>query len=270
MKEIAVRLFRLPIRSLAVAAAFLAGALPCLAQAQQIHTLASYTVSLAGVNVANVDIRLDIAGADYQLDLAADVAGLAQMVAQGTGAVNSGGVVTADGLRATRFYLETRTASDRFTVQSQFAGGNATNFSVNPLPANDAQRVPVTSGHRQNVNDPIAAFILRGPALSGDLCQRTMPIFTGLERFDVAMSFGEMQEATSARTGYQGPVVLCQMSYRPISGHFADSELTASLAGSRMLVWFAPLRDTGFFIPYRILISTSLGDLSMVLVRLDA
>lgn len=240
------------------------------AQAQTTGALAQYVVNLAGINVAYVNIRLAVEGNTYQLDVSADVAGLAQMVAQGAGSANSGGMLTESGLASNRFYLETRTAQDRFSVQAQYAGGNTTSFAVNPPPMDNAARVPVQASHRNGVNDPIAPFVLRGTALSPELCNRSAAIFTGIERFDLAFRFAEMQEATSPRTGYQGPVVLCQMTYRPVSGHFADSEVTSYLASeSRMLVWFAPLGQTGFFIPYRMLIGTSFGDLSMVLTHLE-
>jgi len=238
--------------------------------AQEMSTLAQYVVNLAGINVAYVNVRLEVEGSTYQLDISADVAGLAQMVAQGAGSANSGGMLTNTGLASNRFYLETRTAQDRFSVQAQYAGGNTTSFSVNPPPEDNAARVPVQASHRNGVTDPIAPFILRGAALAPELCDRNAAVFTGIERFDLAFRFGEMQEATSPRTGYQGPLVLCQMTYRPVSGHFTDSEVTRYLADqSRMLVWFAPLGQTGFFIPYRMLISTNFGDLSMVLTHLE-
>ena len=37
----------------------------------------------------------------------------------------------------------------------------------------------------------------------------------------------------------------------------------------RILIWYAPLRDTGYFIPYRVLLTTSMGDLSLVLTALN-
>ena len=102
------------------------------------------------------------------------------------------------------------------------------------------------------------------------LCQRKLQIFTGVERFDVKLTYMGDDTATSARTGYQGPVVLCHVDYKPISGHYTTSEITNSLAqDDRILIWYAPLRDTGYFIPYRVLLSTSMGDLSMVLTSLN-
>ena len=96
-----------------------------------------------------------------------------------------------------------------------------------------------------------------------------MHIFTGVERFDIAMSYLADDKATSLRTGYQGPVVQCRVKYMPVSGHFTTSEMTNYLAASdHILIWYAPMGATGYFIPYRVLITTSVGDLSMVLTSL--
>ena len=89
------------------------------------------------------------------------------------------------------------------------------------------------------------------------------------DRFNLAMRFTKADEATSKKTGYQGPVILCNINYTPISGHFTTSEVTNYLKNSdRILIWYAPLAAEGYFIPYRMLLTTSMGDLSMVLTRL--
>jgi hypothetical protein len=257
-------------KPLATALALAASLFALPAAAQPVNALARYVVNLNGINVAYISVRLDVEGPSYQLDLSADVAGLAQLVAEGTGAVNSGGRIGNNGLASDRFYLETRSQGERFAVEASYAGGNATNFSVNPPLTQNEDRVAVQSSHRQGVNDPLAAFILRGTALDGTLCDRSMRIFTGVERFDLDLRFAEMQTATSARTGYQGPVVLCHMRYNPVSGHFNSSEITNYLRNNqRMLAWFAPLEGTEYFIPYRVLIGTSFGDLSMVLTAVN-
>lgn len=253
-----------------LASAVLALGLAGPAAAQQAGSIATYVVSIGGINVANVSIRLATEGSAYQLDLSADVAGLAQVVAQGSGAVNSGGVITQTGLQASSFFLETRTANERFALQTAYTNANASEGTVTPPLAPNPDRVPVSSSHRSGVNDPLAAFILRGEALDGSLCNRSLRIYTGIERFDMPMSYVETTTATSARTAYQGPVVLCAMRYVPVSGHFETSEVTQYLANSdRMLIWYMPLSDSSFFIPYRVLMGSSFGDISMVLVGLQ-
>ena len=55
-------------------------------------------------------------------------------------------------------------------------------------------------------------------------------------------------------------MILCAIRYVPVSGHFPESEITRGLAESdRILIWYAPLGETGYFIPYRVLLTTSDG-----------
>jgi hypothetical protein len=124
-----LRVLKSLARSLTV---FALAAFGVSAQAQQPGALAQYVVTLNGINVAYLNVRLGIEGTSYQLDLSADVIGLAQVVAQGSGAVNSGGRVTASGLASDRFYLETRTSTERFSVETRYSNGTANHYVVTP------------------------------------------------------------------------------------------------------------------------------------------
>lgn len=240
------------------------------ADAAPIDSKAQYVVSLAGINVANVDVRFTDDGNAYAVDVGASVSGVGTLVASGTANADSAGVTAPSGLSASDFTLATKAHGDTFEVDVTYARGNATGFKVDPPLQDNYGRVAIERAHLAGVADPIASFILKGNTLSADLCNRRMKIFTGMERYDIAMSFGATQTATSPRTGYQGPVVLCRVKYIPISGHFVNSEVTDYLAHSdRILVWFAPLGETGYFIPYRILMGTSAGDLSVVMTKLN-
>jgi hypothetical protein len=54
-----------------------------------------------------------------------------------------------------------------------------------------------------------------------------------------------------------------------VSGHYTSSEVTRDLVEKeRMLIWYAPLATAGYFIPYRALVTTESGDLSVVLTSL--
>ncbi len=257
---------RLPIPRLARTLAGL-GLLAMATQAAlaQVDARASYVITLGGINIANVDVGLTDDGSRYNLDLSASVAGLGNLVTSGTASASSSGQATTPALTAEEFDLETRAGGEQFNIDISYRGRNVSAFRVNP-PVDDFERVPIERSHLTGVNDMMAAFIVKGGALGPDVCQRRMRIFTGLERFDLSMSFGSTDEATSPRTGYQGPVVLCTLRYTPISGHFTNSDITSYLAEqSRILLWYAPLGQTGYFIPYRAVVGTNAGDLSMVL-----
>jgi hypothetical protein len=250
-----------------VPAAALAALLAVIpARAAEVTANASYVISLGGINIANVSVDLSDNGSRYGLDLSANVAGLGTLVASGTASVTSSGRATSPQLTAEEFDLATRANGETFSVDVSYQGRNVSAFRVDPPLTDNYNRVPIERSHLSNVGDMLASFVFKGGELDAELCRRKMQIFTGVERFNIAMSFAANDEATSPRTGYQGPVVLCNVRYTPISGHFTTSEITSFLADSdRILAWYAPLGETGYFIPYRMLLTTNMGDLSMVL-----
>jgi hypothetical protein len=238
--------------------------------AAQVDARASYAVTVGGINVAVVDIDLDDDGARYGLELAARVAGLGSVVASGTASAQVSGSSSGSTLQSQSFSLETRANGEVFTSQVNYEGRNVTAFQVDPAILDSYDRVPLERSQLGGVGDFLSAFILKGNGLTRDLCDRTLKIFTGVERFNIRLGFLDNDEATSPRTGYQGPLVACSLQYQPISGHFESSEMTTYLAEtSRMILWYAPLGQTGYFIPYRVNIGTTMGDLSMVLTRAE-
>ena len=247
-----------------LAALALLASLP--AAAAEADATASYVLTLGGINIAAMDVDLKDDGSRYSLDLSANVAGLGAVVASGTASASSAGSSSGSTLVAQDFELKTRANGETFTVDVSFAGRDVAAFKVEPPILDNYDRVPLERRHLTGVGDFISAFVIKGDGLDEDLCQRRVGIFTGVERFNIAMSFAGTDEATSARTGYQGPVVLCSVDYDPISGHFTTSEITNYLADSdRIIIWYAPLGETGYFIPYRVLLGTNMGDLSMAL-----
>jgi hypothetical protein len=229
---------------------------------------ASYVVNLGGNIIANAKFRFSDDGGAYTLSLDANVSGVAQLVASGVAKVESAGIVTGEGLRSTSFDLLTRAGGGDFTVKVQYQQANVASFMVNPPIVNNIDRVPVERKQLNGVNDFLASFIRKGK-LDRSLCDYRAKIFTGVERFDLSFNYARDDVATSKRTGYQGPVVLCNVKYKPIAGHYTTSEITNSLAeDDRILVWFAPMGNSGYMIPYRVLLTTSMGDLSMVLTAL--
>ncbi|MBJ3786206.1 DUF3108 domain-containing protein [Devosia sediminis] len=239
--------------------------------AAEVDARASYAVTVGGINVAVIDIDLDDDGRRYGLDLSARVAGLGTIVASGTATAQATGSSSGATLQSQNFALETRANGELFTANVDYEGRNVTAFQVNPPVLDSYDRVPLERAQLTGVGDFLSAFVLKADGLDRSLCERTLKIFTGVERFNIALNFLDNDEATSPRTGYQGPLVACSLKYQPVSGHFESSEMTTYMAEtSRMILWYAPLGATGYFIPYRVNIGTSMGDLSIVLTRAES
>lgn len=248
--------------SVLAALALLAGP----AVAAPVDANATYVVTMGGINIAQISVDFSDDGSRYALDLSANVAGLGSLVSSGTATASSAGRSGGAVLASDKFGLETRARGEVFTVDVDFAGGDVAAFKVEPPILDTYDRVPLERSHLTGVGDFLAAFVLKGEGLNPALCRKSARIFTGVERFDIALSYGGEDKATSARTGYQGPVVFCTIDYQPVSGHFTSSEITSYLAKSdRIIIWYAPLGATGYFVPYRVLLGTNMGDLSMVL-----
>jgi Protein of unknown function (DUF3108) len=238
--------------------------------AAEVKAKASYVLTLGGINIANMDVDLTDDERNYALDLSANVAGLGAVVSSGTATASSRGVSSGRGLVSQNFDLQTRASGETFSVDVTFAGGDVSSFKVEPPIIDNYDRVPIERRHLSGAGDFLSAFVLKGGALDKSLCQRKVGVFTGVERFNIAMAYAREEQASSPRTGYQGPVVLCTVDYQPVSGHFTTSEVTNYLADSdRIVIWYAPLGETGYFIPYRVLLGTNMGDLSMVLTGMD-
>jgi len=246
------------------------GLLALPAMAAPLRAVAEYTVTMGGTQVASVEVTLADDGSSYNLAGSAKITGLARLVASGTARLQSSGASTSSGLRSQRFDLLTRASGQDFTVAITYASGDVASFKVDPPIVNNIDRVAIERKQLVgNINDMAAAFILKGGKLDAGLCNRQLQIFTGTERFNLKLSYAKDDEATSKRTGYQGPVVLCNVRYSPISGHYTSSEVTQDLVSrERILVWYAPLGTPGYFIPYRALVTTESGDLSVVLTSL--
>jgi hypothetical protein len=129
------------------------------------------------------------------------------------------------------------------------------------LPA--ADRIPVTEAHRRGILDPASAVIMavsgNGEVLTPPACERTISVFDGHQRFNLALSFKRM-DRVRAETGYAGPALVCSITYQPIAGHRPGRFAVRYLQEQRdMEIWLAPIAGTRALAPFRISVPTSLG-----------
>jgi len=113
------------------------------------------------------------------------------------------------------------------------------------------------------VSDPMTATLIRIPG-SGEIvvpqaCQRTLSIFDGRMRYDLALAFKRF-ETVRSQAGYQGPVVVCAVRFSPIAGHVPSRYALRYLADLHdMEMWLAPIAGTRVVAPYRVSVPTPIG-----------
>src|SRR5205823_4467763 len=150
-----------------------------------------------------------------------------------------------------------------YEVRMALAGGVVKQLVAEPTNPPGADRIPITEAHRRGIVDPITGSIMpvtgTGEVLSPAACQRTLPMFDGRQRFDVTLTFKRMDEV-KAEKGYQGPVVVCQILYKPVAGHRPERYSIKYLTAQRdMEVWLAPIAGTRLLVPFRVSVPTLLG-----------
>jgi hypothetical protein len=137
-------------------------------------------------------------------------------------------------------------------------------YSVNPPSPPDPERVPITEAHRRGVTDPMTASLIRAAGgadpMTPETCQRSTAIFDGRMRYDLRLAFKRM-ERVKAEKGYQGPVVVCSVSFTPLAGHIPSRAVIKYLTSMQdSEVWLAPVAGTRIVVPFRISVPTPVGD----------
>ena len=248
-------------------AGFVAGlAVACLvawsapAVAEVLH--ATYGISLIGLPIGVAEVNANIANNHYSVDAQARLSGLASLVSNSRGASTGAGQIIDGRIVPSSFATTASNATMTRTVRMALSANTVTGVDIAPPFDDRPDRVPLTEKDKQNIVDPVGAFVIPAPAgaapTSAGACNRTLPVFDGYTRFDIALAYvGERKVKTK---GYSCPVAICSARYVPISGHRRDRPATKFMADNKDIeVWLAPIGGTNVLMPYRISVRTMVG-----------
>lgn len=263
-----------PARSLGLAA--LAGALIGLAgpaAANSGSAKATYSISLGGYGIGQVNAELTRTGDDYSLAIDGYTNWLTSIVYKADASLSSEGKIRRGRVDPAKFDLSTTENGLSAKVRMLMRSGNIVALAANPEMPESADRVPVRANHRRNIVDPASAFLVAvdhpSDFTSTRACNRTLNIFDGWQRFDVQLSYKRVERVTAGAGSYSGPVIVCSARYRPVAGHRPVAASVQELQdNSNVEIWLAPLENLGVMIPYNIVIGTKLGDLGIRAVNL--
>jgi len=230
------------------------------ANADVLHAI--YSVSLIGLPIGVAKVTANVTPTSYVVDATAKLSGLATLISNshgasvGKGAIVSGHIAPASFATIATSYNVTR------TIRMALAGNTVTGIDIQPPFDDRPDRVPLSEKDKRGVVDPVGAFIIPAPAgsppTSPAACNRTIPVFDGYTRFDVALTYVG-QRKVSAK-GYSGPVAICAARYVPIAGHRRDRPATKFMEENKDIeVWLAPVGDAKVLMPFRISLRTMVG-----------
>ena len=223
---------------------------------------ARYSVSLVGFHIGEALAEGRIEAANYRIDLNARLTGVASWVAHIRMALASSGLIRRGTILPNAYATTAASSRAIRTVRMRLQAGTVRAVDISP-PFEDIEgRVPVTAANKRNVLDPMSALIMavpQGEPLVGPAaCDRTIPVYDGVVRFDLAMHYIGMRNVSVQ--GYSGPVSVCAVRYRPVAGHKIDSRSTQFMAENRDIeAWLAPIEPAHIVVPFRVTLRTLAG-----------
>ena len=234
---------------------------------------AHYSVTLLGLRIGDLYADGSLQPQNYRMDLNARLSGIAAMVSDVKMALAATGSMTKKGAVAPSSYATSAEASNEVrTLRMALAAGTVKGIEISPPIEFRGDRVPVTEANKRNILDPTSALIMPVPVqdqlVGPAACERTLPIYDGYARFDIALHYQGTREVQVA--GYSGPVSVCSARYRPISGHLVNSRSTAFMAQNDGIeVWLAPIEHAHVVVPLRVTMPTMTGELDIEAVDFE-
>jgi hypothetical protein len=224
---------------------------------------AEYTVSISGIPIGRGNWVIEISDDQFTAAASGATTGILRILANAHGTSASRGTFNGAQLVPTSYaatIINDRKVDD---VRMALAGGDVKDYSVQPPPSPQSDRIPVTDADRRGVLDPMSSVLNRvggsGDPLSPEACNRKVAVFDGRMRYDLRSEFKRL-EMVKAERGYQGPALVCAVYFTPVSGYVPDRAAIKYLAALHDAeVYFAPILGTRVLVPFRFSMPTPIG-----------
>lgn len=229
---------------------------------------ASYVIAIHGLTIGRADVKSRFNGKGYAAAINGATYGVSRLVSDAHAVLAGSGRIVGTSVLPASYNLETSESGFETHVHMGMSGGSIVNLQAIPLLQDVPDRVPLLPFHKQNVLDPVGAFVVAldkpGEMDGPKACGRNVKVFDGWQRFDIRLSYKETKPVTGGNGSYAGDVLVCSARYVPVAGHRTSRQSVQYMADNKRLeIWLAPITGTNLFVPYYILIGTEVGDLTI-------
>lgn len=231
--------------------------LPALAVAQPQVFESGYTVSYLGFTLARSEMRSSFEGDRYSVRGKLSSSGLASFFDTTTGGMKVSGRIGAKRAYPELYVVSYKTDEKKKRTIIRFGGNKVTETENVPPLRQRKNWVAVSAPDLDDVSDPISGTLLRAKK-AGDVCGKTIRLFDGEMRLDLALS----PAGTEDWNGVEA--VTCSARFVPVSGYKRDKRAIAFLRDhSEITIAFARLGTLDIFAPVRASIGTEIGTITV-------
>jgi hypothetical protein len=223
---------------------------------------ADYAATLFGIPIGHVSWTIELHGNHFSAAASGETAGLLRVFARGHGVAKSRGIVTERHADAADFMVSYVSGNSSDAIRIIFKDGKAKEHLAHP-PQPNPHLVPLTEAYRVGVVDPMTALLIdvpgQGTTVAPSACVNRIAVFDGHMRYDLHLVFKRMEQV-KAKSGYQGPAVVCALQFLPLAGYDPGRYAIRYLRAQRDIeVWLAPLTGTRLMVPFRFAVPTPIG-----------
>ena len=222
--------------------------------------VAVYNISLGRFNLGNISISGTVQNGQYALRGNGTFSVLKGWVFNWQGSIGGAGQATTDGPNPRSYSFSQSDGKYNERLKIDFGDGFVKSVTIWPKPRPYPGEIKVTKEQVQHVVDPLSGAFLtaRSDSLHADLsvCNQVIPVFDGRSRYDLVLKPKRRVMVQNRGNGnYSGPAAVCKVKFVPISGYPRGDPGIAELQQANGIeAWLVPLRGTGMYVPYQIVI----------------
>jgi hypothetical protein len=237
------------------------------AAAEPADLKATYAITLGIFTIGRVDIAAHFTETGYSANISGSTTGLGRLVSDSRAELTGAGTISGARVLPSSFALRTAEGDFRTEVDMTLRSGALATVRADPQLIQAPDRVPLTQETLSRILDPVGALVVardnNGTPDGRAVCNRTVPVFDGWVRYDIALTYKEIANFVG-RGGFSTPAVVCQARYVPVAGHRTGRESVNYMAqNQRLEAWLAPVKGTTLMVPVKFVIGTNVGDLSV-------
>jgi hypothetical protein len=221
---------------------------------------------MAGLPIGQMTWRAQLGPSDYTTSAKGGISGFLSLLVSGEGTVMARGRIKDGHPQPVSFVFDVVREDEKVKVQIAFEGARVRDLKVEEPPL-ESDRVPIAPAHKSGVIDPLSAFLIPSPVpgpadpLSREACERTLSMFDGRRRYDLALSF-KRTDMIKGEGGRQKTALVCAIKFTPMSGHRSSSQLIKFLSEGREIeVWLVPVTGTRILAPIRLSVASLIGNM---------